>query len=456
MTFGYWHDQAQRGLAAAADAVQGGEVVSSEDIGYAIVARSQVYRRLARVTELLLGYRPVAELPSRGGAEMLFARRGQSLSRFYVGLCLAAETSETGRPDKAAPGPGKAINQAAEAIAVMSDIVASHAPFGRAPRSPEGMAIRAGGGVSAGLRGVARLAAQAERFDQRFARWIDEAAPVAEDFRADRDVARWSGSGRISAAARELMSEVPASPALWDLDVAPAAAMAPSGALAVGTAGEAAAALDSARIWMWRTSREVTVAHLQVSTQLGLALQLAGGGSDPQMTRGWRRAAIAATKLQGTPPLDASGRAVIEQVVEVLRWVRGPADAEVAPRRADFAQLNAKLPELAATVDKGLRSAVRRRDLFVKGDSVLVRVPGKVTYEAVSRWRPARSEDELVREVGAGLRQIHTPTTDTASARASVAALAFVQPRSGQAEQGGAAVPRHVPGRGRQVEPLER
>src|SRR5262245_38730662 len=90
-------------------------------------------------------------------------------------------------------------------------------------------------------------------------------------YRPVAEVARWTTSSRLGAVARELISAARSQPGLHDLDIA-RSPLHP--APAVATADDAIAAVRAGRTWLWQHPDRVTGAHLQVGTQLGLALHI--------------------------------------------------------------------------------------------------------------------------------------------------------------------------------------
>lgn len=94
MTVGFWYEEAQRATRAATAAVTRRRAETAGEINGLVDARSDLYYQLARVTELLVGGRPVAELPDKASAGLVLGRHGQSLTRFYVGLRAAAVVDE--------------------------------------------------------------------------------------------------------------------------------------------------------------------------------------------------------------------------------------------------------------------------------------------------------------------------------------------------------------------------
>lgn len=94
MTIGFWYEEAERSMRAATAAVTRRRAGTAGEINGLMGARSDLYHQLARLTELLIGGRPAAEVPDRAAAGLVLGRHGQSLTRFYVGLRAAAVVGE--------------------------------------------------------------------------------------------------------------------------------------------------------------------------------------------------------------------------------------------------------------------------------------------------------------------------------------------------------------------------
>lgn len=406
MTVGFWYDEAQRAMRAATAAVTRRRAGTAGEINGLVGARSDLYHQLARVTELLVGGRPAAEVPDKAAAALLLGRHGQSLTRFYVGLRAAAVVDERLPPaPEVAAGAARSLRRAADAIGVMGDIIAGHVPPGQRPGTPEGIAIRAGGGVQGGLGGIARLAVDAVRLDGRLPAWLDRGGPLAQTYRPVTETARWTSGSRLGAAAKELVTASKDQPNLRELDIA-RSPLHP--APAVDTVDAAIAAVRAARTWLWLNPGQVTGAHLQLGTQLGLAVHVLKAEGSLAMTGGWRQAAIAAAELRATPAVAPAQDAVAE-LGEALRWTRSLLDPEARGRMRqvrEATRLGSEMLLMAATLHRGLRTAIQQRNLFVRGDAVLERPASSLIYRATPRWRAATVDDDLVRDLSRALWQI--------------------------------------------------
>ena len=439
MTIGYWRREARAALRATAEAMSG-ERATPADAYAVIAARASVYTGLARVVELLAGGRPVAEVPGRAGAELILGRHGQSLTRLYVGLRTAAEPDQPYPPAPANPGSvAQHLRYVADAIGVIGDILASHAAPNQRPRSPEGAAIRAGGGVQAALGEVARLTVDAIMVDHHLPAWLGHSrGPLAAIYQPIVDVARWSSTSRLGAVARNLIASAAGHlPLLDELDVARQPI---DPAPAVTNADEATAAVAAARSWLWEHPDQLSVAHVQLATQLGLAVSILIEDRDQNARDRWRGTAMAAAELRGSPTTDVARHAAGE-LAEVLRWARSNLNsrqpAGVGERLTQLGRLGEQLPALASTMHRGVHNAVRRRDLFVR-DLVLRRPAGSLIYRATERWRPSALTDQPVRDLSRLLWKLSPHVTEPALADrpSAVAAASFPkQLQSGSAAQ---------------------
>lgn len=429
MTVGQWYNEAHRALRTASTAMGRSRAMAAADINAAVIARSAIYTQLARATAVLVGGRPAAEVPDRARATAILARHGQTLTQLYVGLQSAAVVDRDYPPSPAAmvTGPARSLRRAVDAIGVIGDILASHVPPGQTPRTPEGLAIQAGGGVQSGLADIARLTSAAIMIDIALPGWLDQRrGHLIEIYRPAAEAARWTASSRLSAVARELIALGRGHPRLHGLDVArPPLNPAP----AVSNAGDAVAAVSAARTWMWQNPSELTSVHLQLGTQLGLAVHILSSTGDPEMIGGWRQAAIAAADLRATPPVGPACDTAAE-LTEVLRWLRslstGDRGEPGGRHLPQIARLNAELPFMAATLHKGLSAALQRRDLFVKDEGVLQRPAGSLVFRAAERWRPAVRGDDVVQDLARAL--VQRQDADNDHAQVSLSARAFPNP----------------------------
>lgn len=406
MTVGFWHEEAQRALRAATSAVTGRRAADAAEINALVHARADLYHQMARITELLVGGRPVAEAANRATATLILGRHGQNLTRLYVGLRAAAVLDEHLPPAPAVTaGPARSLRRAADALGVIGDIIAGHLPFKRRPGTPEGRAIRAGGGVQGALADLARLTVEAVRLDSRLPTWLNRGGPLAHTYRSAAETAKWTSNSRLGLAAAQLVAAAKFEPGLRELDTA-RSPLRP--APAVDTVDTAIAAIRAARTWLWLHPDQVTGVHLQIGTQLGLAVHVLTAGKNPDMIGGWRQAAIAAADLQATPANGPAQDAAAE-ISEALRWTRSllnlPAQEHVHQQARNPERLVSEMRLMAATLHRGLRAAVRHCNLFVRADAILHRPAGSLVYRAAPRWQPATTTDDLVRDLSRALWQ---------------------------------------------------
>ncbi|MFD6608639.1 hypothetical protein ACFWD1_07095 [Micromonospora chalcea] len=449
MTIGHWHGRADRALRAAATTMRQQPPDSAADINAVVNARSGVYAQLIRATELLAGGRPAVERLDRAGATALMARRGQRLTQFYAGLRAAALVDRQFPPPASlvSGGPARSLRRAADAVGVIGDILASHVPPGQRPSTPEGFAIRRGGGVPSGLADIARLTSSLVVLDMALPGWLDHGqGHLTEIYRPVAEAARWTANSGLARTARALIAAGKEQPSLHGLDVARSPL---DPAPAIRTVDDAVAAVAAARSWLWQHPQELTGAHLQLGTQIGLAAHVATSDGVSAKVGGWRRAAIAAAELRATPPVgparDAAG-----ELAEALRWMRSHLANGSDRTTRELGRLNSELPFLAATLHRGLFAAVRRGDLFVKAEGALTRSAGSVVFRAVERWRPARRHDDLVQDLGRGL--LERRDLENAGELGRAAARAFPRPprpRSPIAQPPDPPTVEAAPGRGR-------
>ncbi|WP_262016019.1 hypothetical protein [Micromonospora sp. Mcm103] len=423
MTIGHWHSRADRALRAAATAMRQHPPDSAADINAVVNARSAVYAQLIRATELLAGGRPAVEELDRAGATALMTRRGQRLTQFYAGLRAAALVDRQFplSGSRVSAEPARSLRRAANAVGVIGDILACHVPPGQRPSTPEGFAIRRGGGVSSGLADVARLTSGLVVLDMALPGWLDHGrGHLTEIYRPVAEAARWTANSGLARTARALVVAGKGQPSLHGLDVARSPL---DPAPDIRTVDDAVAAVAAARSWLWQHPQQVAGVHLQLGTQLGLAVRVAT--SAPTKVDGWRRAAIAAAELRATPPVgparDAAG-----ELAEALRWTRSHLTDGADGKTRELMRLHAELPFLAATLHRGLSAAVRRGDLFIKAEGALTRPAGSLVFRAVERWRPARSHDDLVQDLGRGL--LERLDLENADDLGRAAARAFPRP----------------------------
>ncbi|GGM22577.1 hypothetical protein ACFFX1_11040 [Dactylosporangium sucinum] len=433
MTVGHWTDQASASLRAAADAMAGRDVVHADAALGVIHARRDAYAGLAHLAELLVGDRPLRPEPTRADAGAVLRDHSRThLSRMRVGLYAA--TVIDGPPYPPADAPRTPVDQAmrrvADAVGVAGDIIASHIQPGQRPRTPEGVAIRAGGGVRAALADVGRLTRQLLAVDAKLPGWLRRADPHdLGRFGPPAAAARWATRSRLRVVAEQVIEDgAGLEPLLRLLDAAPAS----RGTVpAVETADQAVAALATARTWLWQHPDQVQAEHLLLATQLGLAVHTIAGAhttGDPVVQlREWRRAAKALADLHGAPTA-APGRPAAAELAETLRWTRDrlhPRDGEPAGQRVDqVARLHADLPLLAEALHRAVPHTVARGELF-RGEPDLHKPLGKQLFYARTNWTAITQPNAATRALERAFTELE-PLDD-------LGALRSLQARAGQA-----------------------
>ncbi len=393
MTFGDWRERAHTSLRAAHTAIRGRDAVSAAAVYGLIAARSDVYHHLVRATELLLGGPPRADVQDHTNAATIMKQHGGVIA-LHAGLRSARLVAHPYPPAPAdLAEPARLLRASADATGIMADILASHLPRNQRYRSPEGNAIRNGAGVRAGLADIANLTSAMLDVDRAFYTWLDRAhGPAALAYHAIHDATHSATNGRLDAAVEDVVAATGRGhPVLRALDFA-AVPLSPSPT--IRSARDAATTTVAVRSWLTRNPDAVTVAHIQAVTQLGLAIRQLDG--DPDANR-WRKAAIAATKLRGTPPTGQAHDAA-SQLVAVLRWTRAQPPAHTHGHAPDLniSRLRREGQALATALRSGLRSAMLRNDIFVPAEAVLRRVANSPILMAVpQQWRPANNYDIL-------------------------------------------------------------
>lgn len=420
---GYWLDEAHRALRAAGGAAERTEASGAAAVHAALAGRADVLTGLIRVTDLLGGGRPAEGPPTREAASRILGRPGPALTRLYIGLQTAAATGlQFAMSEDPADAVTVPLRRTADAVGVIGDILASHVPPRQRPRTPEGVAIRAGGGVRGALGDIARLVTDVVALDSQLPGWVARGEqPMAAAYRAMEDMARWSNASQLAAVAGELIADAAEQPGLirlLDLAGSPL-----ESTPAVTTPVEAAARLSVARAWLFQNPGRVGVVHLQLATQLGLALHLLDDDADPDQRQIWRQAALNAADLRGVPE-SGLARNTAGELAEVLRWARSQLRADSAAGEGHTGRFAHELPMLAGTLHAGLRQVTRSGDLFVR-DDVLRRPAGKLIYMASKRWRPVSRDDDVVRDLSRLLFRAAGPAKP---AGVSAAAQGFPQP----------------------------
>ena len=423
MTIGYWREEAHAALRAARAGMDGPRTLTA-DVYPTIAARAAAYSHLTRMIELLIGGQPGTRFSH--GAPLGTGEYRHDVTQLYAGLQTAV-THPTYPVVASHRGAevAQSLRRAADALAVMSDILATHVVPDSQPRTPEGMAIRDGGGVQVALAGIAGLSVELLHVDEQLAGWLAKGAePWTVVYGAVVAAAETVATDRFGGAAQRLLASAEGRPVLLDeLDVARQPL---DPAPAVSSAEDAATAVTAAQTGLWQQHQQFAVTHLHLATQLGLTVHALDDEPGSSTVRRWRSAAIAATALRGTPAVDV-GRAAAGELREVLRWARSQLGTGQQRRpgedRAQLDRVRDQLPALARALHSGLSSAVERGDVFVR-ESVLQLRSGSLIYHATERWRPALSSDEAVRDLRRTLWQLATTPANRQTATTTEAAHA--------------------------------
>jgi hypothetical protein len=293
MTYGYWITRARGHLGDALDAMAGGGPGGAADILSMTGSRARVYQQLARHAELLI---------DPGSMSLRDLAPTASLATFRQRLRSAADHATIPGPTAGTSAPVRSLIAAADSLGVAGDILASHLHSGM--RTPEGVAIRAGGGVVPAAVELARVASDAMAVDLAVSGWLrradDALRAVAQPL---VDGAHRTTSGTLPYVLGEVRAITTSGPALLtDLTAVPGV---DGPDTAIHTAADAAARLHAARTWLWRNPDLLRLVHLRLGTQLGLAATLLadlGGHGRGPAARGWRHAATLASALEGSRP----------------------------------------------------------------------------------------------------------------------------------------------------------
>ncbi|MDT5028704.1 MAG: hypothetical protein QOE61_5130 [Micromonosporaceae bacterium] len=434
MTYGYWLDQATTHLRDAAFRLAGGPAPTGLQAVLAIhTTRRHLYLALARHVELLTD-EPFTVRPAvgrRAAREPLPTPTGT----FLAALREAAGPANALPPASPTSPAGLALHQATDALAVAADILASHIDPRRRPRTPEGAAIRAGGGVAAGLGDLAQATVHAIAVDMTLPDWIATTDPRHQQtIWPLAHAVRQTITGPLPTTVRDLVAAGQGQkPLLRLLDTAP-----PTGqpAAVIRTVDDAGATLRQARIWMWQNPHQIHAVHLRAATQLGLASTILAGRSPADHTStaaAWRRAANVTAELRGSPPAGDAAH-VADSLIDVLRWARNQLSEEDVPPAA-IEQVTGQLSAMAEALFEGVASAVKRGELFLN-DKELSRPARRLVAYATPVWRHARMGDARIGELRHALRAtIRAASNSSTTEGASPARTAFVHPpRPGSAQ----------------------
>ncbi|MFK3984498.1 hypothetical protein ACI2K4_29505 [Micromonospora sp. NPDC050397] len=445
MTYGDWLRRAHEDLTRAQAHLRSDPAVTFDDIGATAFARHRVYRRLAKLVELLTGEQPARPDIDRDTVNIaLRIDAGNNATRLYLGLTAAARIDPRGAPTVAPIGRvGRHLDRAAEAVAVAGEILASHTPPMREPVTPEGIAVRAGAGQKAALADIAALTHDMLSIDEGFPKWLSSSHSLASNVYAPvADEARWASGGRLVQLIREVRAEAGDAPSLLHLLEMPPV----SGTGRAITEGATARnALIAARDWMYRNGDDVRAVHLAMATRVGLAISaLATPNAVGADWRSWSAAAHAASQLHGTPPHGVAVD-VARELGLVGRWVRPgtprPSQHSLTGARLEaMDRLAAVLPSVAEVLSAAAQKAARRGNFFVAGHRALERAPGSLVYHAVTKWTVAPPDHEQIYRLRLALREVgasalasappHLPRVAPRLAKLAFAAAVEMEPNS--------------------------
>jgi hypothetical protein len=355
MTYGYWITRARVHLGDAADKPAGAGPDSIADVLAVMSSRAAVYRQLARLAEMLI---PPTH-PNRPAQERELSGASR-LATFRHRLRSAADDAATPGLMVSTSLAVHSLTAAADCLGVAGDILASH--LEPRPRTPEGVAIRAGGGVVSAAVELARVVFDAIAVDLAVTEWLDLANDALRAIGVPLATAvRRTTTGTMPHVLGEVLSLAPTGPPpLHDLTAVPALDAADEH---VSTAADAAARLQAARTWLWQHPDRLHAVHLRLGSQLGLAAGLLAGidESDRLAAGWWRRAAGFASDIEGIPPTGDALTAA-DRLSDVLTWTRSALDHREQPR---IDRITMQLASLAETLLAGAISAVERGDVFV-------------------------------------------------------------------------------------------
>lgn len=434
MTFGGLLDKARRSLSAAEATLTTEPPTQTGQVIALITPRRDVYAGLARLVTLLHGGRP-ARADRSADAAGRAARHADCRTAVYLGLDAATRLAvRYEQPMGVADSAAVPLRRAADAIDAAGDLIATHVEPHRRPRTPEGAAIRAGGGVAAALADVGTLTRRMLSVDANLVEWIQRADPrLVERLAPMTDGVVSTLSGALGHAAEELVVDA-AAPRLLDL-LTPAAYLSDAPA-AVTSVSDVVDALVAVRDWLWKEPGQVHAVHLRIATQFGVAVSaVTASANDVDQTglRAWRRASAAASQIDGSTPRGPSADTA-ETLKDLLRWAHERLDGSAAVSlgsESGQCRLAAELPILAEALHRGVPHVVRRRDLFV-GDTALHRPPGALIHYATVSWRVATMTDDSVEAMSRALAMIKPTRRSmqplTALSASPTAVLSFAVP----------------------------
>jgi hypothetical protein len=417
MTYGELLERARAHLVDAAANLTATPVGDGVDVLALAAGRAAVYRHLERNVALLIR-RTSRYARSRSRASLA---QDRLFTRFRERLRLAADDLRTVPAITSETPAVRWVTAAADCLGAAADILATH--LSPHALTPEGAAIREGGGLAApALAQLAGVASCAVSLDTTLTAWLASSAETAQPLAVWAVGEARRGIGSLSDIVPQLLASASAEPAVINgLQFVPHVG---SGTSPVETVVQSVSSLTQVRTWLWRNPDLVHAVHLRLGAELGLAVHVLARQQTYAVQpgeRAWRRAATAAGDLDGTAPTDV-GAMVASRLTDLLRWLRTTAGRDDV---LDVGGLLAPLATLATALLAGTDSAVRRCDIFVNRTRLATTPSGGAVVSARTVWRPARlAEPEII-----GLR---TALADAADGRVaygnSGAGAAFRRP----------------------------
>ncbi|WP_328384332.1 hypothetical protein OHQ88_34320 (plasmid) [Micromonospora zamorensis] len=407
MTYGYWIQRAHGDLERAHREIRTGAASSSADALAVLVVRDRVYRQLIRLSEMLL------DLP-RGDYTVLPAVATAALAdgkatiaaRMLQGLRAAISAPHSLPGTAGTPGSraGRHLAAAAEKLATAGDVLASHAPPGRAPLTPEGEAIRIGAGVRAALGDIGQLLNTQLLTDLATPPWIGAIGSPTGRWERLLAPVRWAADSRLPAVATELVEHGVGQPALLAA-LPPAGAPRPPAMSPILDAHDAADRVIALCDWLYRHPDQVRVSHLRAGTHLGGVLCASVPSPSSRLRPAWTEAAITARNLDGSPT-ESTAQHIVQEMRQLTAWLRERPRRDGSPptgvARAGLQRAASMLPLFASLLRDGARSAVRRGDIFTVSGQ-LARRPGELVWYAGGPLQVATAESRPVIALGLAL-----------------------------------------------------
>jgi len=444
MTYGDQLDSAAAALARAHAALRDPPPDPAARASAAL-SRISLYRSLERQTVAVGRIHP-AQLPPLGQLPPPRPRTVGSgpVTQLAIGLRHAVAMSviagRTTRTDLPTTGSvAVALREAAEALQVAGDILASnagpdtHPTLVHQPLTSEGMAILAGIGAANNLAAIAQLAAAAAIMDRRLFRWLnpDNAPGDLEPLldAAAHDAARTDKGALVGTAQVVASAGQPSKAPALGMTVAPSVDD-PHRWSSLSYTGDCLDAIDAARSWLIRHGDWLTIGQLATTVAAALAIThhighiyasttpgFAFTGEDAAAALPWRAALDATTDLRSPAPAAADHTTLKIATTSAAAWLReqlrpkghwlgpiywAPTAAARSAWRHDAQQLAARLPDLADLLHDAI-NVVRDRGGVLAPTGQLNQRPGKLIR--LPDWGPVPPDDATYRSLLTGLRR---------------------------------------------------